>query len=193
MALTRAEREVSRHGWWSYLRDFPDGTGAAKAREALEKMPPAPASAEVLRRLATPTDGSLFLGELSPLECQVGYGALRVNDGGEVRVLGERCERFVFPHPPARVVYGIPEGFARFTAIGTRIDAREAAHGTWRYEVRLDERFVFQSPPLHDQPDGIPIEVALPAGAKRLEIRIDDYGDGHYDWAVLAQPLFHRT
>lgn len=193
MALARAEREASRLAWWSYLRDFPDGSGAAKAREALEKMPTAPGPAEVLKRLATPTEGSVFLGELSPLECQVGWGALRVNEGGEVRVLGERCECFLLPHPPARVVYGIPEGFVRFSAIGTRLDAREAAHGTWRYEVRFDDRTVFQSPPLHDQPDGIPIELPLPAGSKRLEIRIDDYGDGHYDWAALAWPMFHRT
>ena len=191
-ALARAELAASRHGWWSYVRDFPEGTGAAKARLALEKFPAAPAPAEVLKRLATPTEGSLFLGDLATIECQVGWGTLRVNEGGEVQILGERCERFISPHPPSRVVYGIPEAFTRFTAIGTRFNAREAAHGTWRYEVRIDDQQVFQSKALHDEPDGIPIELPLPEGAKRLEIRIDDYGDAYYDWAVLAQPLFHR-
>lgn len=191
-ALGFAERQGSRHGWWSYLRDFPEGQGAAKARESLEKMPPPPGAPETLKRLAACPEGSVFLGDVPALSCQVGWGNLRINEGGEVRVLGERCERFVFPHPPARVRWAVPEGAVRFTAIGTRIDAKEAAHGTWRYEVRLDEQSVFQSGPLHDQPDGIPIEVTLPQGSRVLEIVIDDYGDGHYDWAVLAYPLFHR-
>lgn len=191
-ALAVAERQGSRHGWWSYLRDFPDGQGAAKAREALEKMPPPPGAPETLKRLAACPEGSVFLGEVPALSCHVGWGSLRINEGGEVRVLGERCERFVFPHPPARVRWAVPEGAVRFTAIGTRIDAKEAAHGTWRYEVRLDEQSVFQSGALHDQPEGIPIEIPLPQGSRVLEIVIDDYGDGHYDWAVLAYPLFHR-
>jgi hypothetical protein len=192
-ALAAAERQGSRLGWWSYLRDFPEGQGAAKAREALEKMPPAASAPETLKRLAGCPEGSIFLGDLPALSCQVGWGKLGINEGGEVRVLGERCERFVLPHPPARVRWAVPEGAVRFSAIGTRIDAKEAAHGTWRYELRLDDQSVFQSGPLHDQPEGIPIEVTLPQGCRVLEIVIDDYGNGHYDWAALAYPLFHRA
>lgn len=191
-ALARAESEATRHAWWSYLRDFPDGAGAERARQELSKTPPAAAD-EKLPRLAAPSTSGIFAGELAPVSCQVGWGTMRVNEGGKVEVLGKSCDRFLFPHAAASIVYAIPEKAVRFSAIGTRIAAQEAEHGTWSYEVLVDGSSVFRSPALHEQPEGIPIEVAFPPGAREMTILIDDFDDGHYDWSVLAYPYFHSS
>lgn len=191
-SFAHAERAATRHAWWSHVRDFADGALAAKAREAIEKFPVPESPTEQIRALAVEPKEGIFLGDLKPLECELGWGTLRVNEGGTVRVLGQDCPRYVAPHPRARVLYAIPEGCTRLTAVGTRFDAPEAAHGTWNFEVRIDGKTLFSSSALTDQPDGIPIDVSWPKGCARLELRLDDYGDSHYDWAALAYPYLRR-
>jgi formylglycine-generating enzyme len=153
-----------------------------------------------LEELCKKPEAGIFLGDLEPLKVEVVHGIFTVNKVGwdtgniaeGVAVAGSKpCRTYLWLHSPASVVYAIPEGVTRFTAIGARLDNQTSLHGSWKYRVFIDDKPVFDSPPLHEFPKGIPIDVVVPSGAKRLSITVDDFGDSYGDHSLLAYPYFH--
>lgn len=142
--------------------------------------------------LARVPAGSVFLGDLTPTAARVASHEFEANPPDfAVSAAGRVCDQFLFAHAPSEVTYRIPARAVRFTAVGTRRGHPGTRHGTWKYRVVVDGRLVLESPPLHDLPDGIPIEVPLLATAQELTLLVDALGDHGWDHSVWAWPCFH--
>ncbi len=149
----------------------------------------------VLELLACIPDDAIFLGDLAFTKHHFGGLEFRIHkdaaDSDALPIAGKPCTTFLDVHAPASITYEIPDGAHRFTAIGSRRDRDFTVQGTWKYEVWIDDVRVFDSAPLHEKPEGIPIDVAIPEEARELTIKVDDFGDNYQDWSILAYPCFH--
>ncbi len=149
----------------------------------------------VLQQLSYIPDDAIFLGDLKFTKHHFGGLEFRsfkdATPGDALPIAGKPCTTFLDVHAPASITYEIPDEAHRFTAIGSRKDRDFTAHGTWKYEVWIDDIRAFDSVPLHQKPEGIPIDVAIPTGARELTIKVDDFGDNYQDWSILAYPCFH--
>ena len=63
--------------------------------------------------------------------------------------------------------------------------------GSVKFSVYLDGRKLMESPVLKDG-DSIPVKTAV-EGGRKLEIRVDDAGDGNAaDWGIIANGMLTR-
>ncbi|MCI0415704.1 SUMF1/EgtB/PvdO family nonheme iron enzyme [bacterium] len=148
----------------------------------------------LVEQLSHIPDDAIFLGDLVPMKVKVGSGTLNVCKDVNEKVLpigGKPCTTFLDLAAPASVTYEIPDDAHRFTAIGSRWDQDVCAHGTWKYEIWIDGIRVFDSPALHESPQGIPIDVSIPQQARELTIVVNDFGENSFDSSILAYPCFH--
>ncbi|MFC5456845.1 protein kinase domain-containing protein [Prosthecobacter fluviatilis] len=145
----------------------------------------------------------LSLSDLSPLHSQVGWGIYHANvlspvesrDGNYVSVAGKPCVEYLWAHANSRLEFAIPEGYTHFTAtgIGFRNDRPNMKHispGTWTYAVEVDGQRIFTSQPLKDYPGKeLPMDLAFPAGSRRLTLIVDNAGDSNNDQSHWAYPM----
>ena len=168
----------------------------------IENQPPVAQQPAAPPKAIPPAPGSNARGTVSLLdltpskEPKIGFGSLK--QGGErylgdaVVVNGERCNQWLGAHAPSRVVYAIPFGVKTFSAVGVRPD-NQSIPGSWRYMVRIDGNQVFRSKPLNEYRDfQVPIEVAVPMGAKTIELIVDELENFRNDHAVWALPVFKK-
>ncbi|WMB16715.1 NPCBM/NEW2 domain-containing protein [Akkermansia muciniphila] len=65
------------------------------------------------------------------------------------------------------------------------------SRGSVKFSVYLDGRKLMESPVLKDG-DSIPVKTAV-EGGRKLEIRVDDAGDGNAaDWGIIANGMLTR-
>jgi len=92
-------------------------------------------------------------------------------------------------HAPSRIVYDLAGRYERFRA---RIGAGEE-NGTVRFEVRVDGKSVFRSDVARGLAGWQSLDLAVD-GAKRLELLVDDAGDGYNsDMANWVQARVRRV
>ena len=103
------------------------------------------------------------------------------------RTIG-RPERFILAHAPAVFAYDLNGAWKEFRAdVGLPFGSR----GSVRFGVYLDGKKLFESPVLKDG-SSVPVQVAV-EGGKKLEIRVDDAGDGNTaDWGIIANGVLAR-
>jgi hypothetical protein len=89
------------------------------------------------------------------------------------------CDEIILAHAPSKVVFAIPPGARRFSAVGYNI-----LSGDVKYQVLADGKPLFVSP----QAGIVPMQVGLPAGARQLELVVDDLGNTGYDVAFWCYP-----
>ncbi len=157
---------------------------------------------------------AIYLGDLTPMLAEVGADLCRVFTNGSekiignappnvgpalggrkltVKVQGRDCLNFFFAHAPSRIVYKIPEGVKRFTAIGTKLEAIHESEGTWAYIVKINDQKVFESPWLVHSKQGFwLIDVPIPAGSKTIQLIIHEGNNNFCDNAIWAWPYFHK-
>lgn len=139
----------------------------------------------------------VFLGDLDPIISDVGYGVFSVNQGYEgynsVRILDEPHSVFLFAHSPSKLVYSIPPGVRRFTAIGAGIDSPTLEHD-WQYFVYLDGELVHESLHHEKHREGLPIDVRIPWESRIITLKIYSGGYGSVGLAdtCWAYPYFHK-
>ena len=155
--------------------------------------------------VAAPTQRAhpaLFLGDLSPLHYQVGWDVFSVSqlaerytqEGCYVAAAGRPCSQYLWAHASSRLEFAIPEGYTHFKATGIRLrndrpGRSDDGSGTWTYAVEVDGKPIFTSQRLHDYPNSeLPIDLAFPAGSRRLTLIIDNGGDGNNDHSLWAYP-----
>ena len=134
-----------------------------------------------IRKLMHPGYGAVFLGDLEPISAEVGWGNVVVNKGFDghdsVKILDEQHSVFLFAHSPSKLVYSIPSGMRRFTAIGVGLDHPETQHN-WKYLVYVDGKPVYESPYREEHLEGIPIDVPLPHDGRILILKIASGHEG---------------
>lgn len=100
--------------------------------------------------------------------------------------VGGRCREFLYAHPPSRVVYRVPAGAKRFSAIGYCVNSK-----TVRFRVAVNGKEVFRSGLA-----GIElVQVSLPRQAETIELWIDptnNTGISFNDQAFWCFPRFYR-
>lgn len=170
----------------------------AKSAGILEWKAIAADPATVQPANGTPPD--LFLGEITPIEAEVGWHSYRVSqfhqadlsEGSATKIGGKEAERYMWAHARSRIDFAIPSGYTRFTATGfgpVNETRGTRAHGQWRYQISIDGKQVFESKALSEHPNlELPIDVALPPGARRLTLEVDPMGDGNSDHAFWGNP-----
>ena len=133
--------------------------------------------------------------DLPVKDYRVGFADLWVGknvDDRKVLLNGQPCTEYLFSHAPSRVVFDIPPGVTSFSAYGIGTTGDKNVVGTWIYIVKVDGKEVFQSKPLVDYPTPqIPIQAAIPAGSKEIELIIDHMKNSFCDHAIWAVPTFH--
>lgn len=157
------------------------------------------------------TADKVFLGDLKPLKATVGWGAFKaIKDGdcglrdgdatGRFLVDGKPAQKGIFTHADSEIVFAVPRGVTKFTAIGTmpnyqrnsrNVNGFEVLDGSWNYIVIIDGIQVFESEPLCAYlKKQIPIEVEIPENAKYLTLKTLMLGDGNCDHSIWAEPYF---
>jgi quinoprotein glucose dehydrogenase len=126
------------------------------------------------------------LGELAAVSATTGFGRIGAGRScmdNPLRVAGKAYARGIGVHAPSRLVYEVPAGAKGFVSrVGVDDEARAGRVG---FEVWVDGRKAWGSGPIRAGTiDRTYVEI--PAGARRIELRVDDGGDGtngdHADW-----------
>lgn len=138
---------------------------------------------------------SVSLNDCKPSIAQVGWAiplkdCLFPSDLGPVpffRTIG-KPERFILAHAPAVFSYDLGGRWKEFRAdVGLPFGSR----GSVKFSMYLDGRRLMESPVLKDG-DSVPVKVAV-EGGRKLEIRVDDAGDGNAaDWGIIANGVLIR-
>jgi hypothetical protein len=135
------------------------------------------------------TGTPIRLTECQPLLVSVGAEIFRVNQA-RGPTLPPRfdeagpCNEFLFAHAPSQLTYAIPPGATEFSAIGYNVRST-----TVKFRVFVDGRGVFESPVAGI----VPVHVALPPGAKRLDLIVDDFDGNGWDWSFWCYPRFSTS
>lgn len=121
--------------------------------------------------------------EPAPDVCCHTYTPLRIGD--------ETFDKGIGAHANGEIVLSLDGGFSRFKAL-VGIDNNEDTQGTRgsaQFIIRVDGEERFKSPVCRGGGAPVPVDVGLD-GAQRLELIINDAGDGHTydqaDWAIAA-------
>lgn len=138
--------------------------------------------------------GSIDITALKAKKASVGAGSLTINtnDTGEsFNAGGAPCTKYIFAHAPSTLVFDVPAGARFFLATGVRRNAR--VEGSWKYIVVVDGKPLFESRPLNTY-EGFEAEiaVALPAGAKEIQLQIDTCGSDNGDHSIWGFPRFQK-
>ena len=148
----------------------------------------------------------LFLGDLSPVDAVVGWDRFHANfysrgevlNGLGVYVGGAPCTQYLWAHPASRVEFIIPSGYTRLTATcvgpsSVTTGRSLKKNGSWSYQVQIDGSTVFQSKALDTYASReVPVDVKIPAGARRLTLITDPMGSPNSDHAFWALPMLHN-
>ncbi|MCS7063025.1 MAG: NPCBM/NEW2 domain-containing protein [Methylacidiphilales bacterium] len=157
---------------------------------------------------------AIYAGDVTPMLAEVGADFCRVFTNGAERIIGNappnpppalggrriiikvqgrECQSFFFTHAPSRIVYKVPEGVKRFTAIGTMPEEIHESEGTWSYIVKINDQKVFETPWLvHAKQKYWLIDVPIPSHAKTIQLIVHEGNNKFCDNAVWAWPYFHK-
>ncbi len=131
----------------------------------------------------------ISLHDVQPLKAQVGWGmpmwdVLYPSELGPVPffIKSAKPKRFIFAHAPAVFAYDLGGAWDKFKAVfGLPI----GASGSVRFSVWLDGKQLTKTGVLRDG-NSTCVELDV-KGAKMLEIRVDDGGNGNGgDWGIIA-------
>lgn len=138
---------------------------------------------------------SISLNDCKPSVAQVGWAVplwdvLFPSDLGPVpffRKIG-KPEHFILAHAPAVFSYDLDGRWKEFRAdVGLPFGSR----GSVKFSVYLDGNKLVETPVLKDG-SSVPVKVAV-EGGRKLEIRVDDAGDGNTaDWGIIANGILTR-
>jgi len=92
------------------------------------------------------------------------------------------CDEFLFAHAPSSVIYEVPRGMSRFSAIGFNTISQHT-----KFEVWADEKRIFESP----QAGIAVVDVKLPPGTKAISLKVNSLGDPHHDLSFWCYPRLH--
>ncbi|HLY10541.1 MAG TPA: NPCBM/NEW2 domain-containing protein [Planctomycetota bacterium] len=183
-------KQLLTHCKGVYESALPDSSGLLRAK--IEKRLDGLQTLGIL-----PSQPIIDLTTLTPKKATVGYFVLGVNTNVKnipFLVQGKECRQYLFAHAPSSLVYDLPPRCKTFTATGTKLDKSEpSVAGTWKYLVIVDGKTLFESKPLIEV-KGVELEISvtLPAGARELELKIDEMGENASDWSVWAYPRLVR-
>lgn len=152
----------------------------------------------------------IFLGDLKPMRAKVGYAQYFVirdgvigNDLSKEFLVNEKpARKGLFAHADSEVIFAIPNGVTKFTAVGTgpnfkakraskNVNGLDMLDGSWTYEVLIDGVQVYESEPLCAYvKKEAPIQVDIPENARHITLKTHMLGNGHSDWSIWAEPYF---
>lgn len=152
----------------------------------------------------------IFLGDLKPMKAKVGYAEYFVIRDGvigngfskEFLVDEKPAKKGLFAHADSEVIFAIPNGVRKFTAVGTgpnfksgraskNVNGLDMLDGSWSYEVLIDGVQVYESEPLCAYvKKEAPIQVDIPENARHITLKTHMLGNGHSDWSIWADPYF---
>ena len=126
-----------------------------------------------------------------PQSSDVGWGSLTVNrpiDREGPIVEGKACRRYLGAHAPSHVVYRLPAwtGGKRLLARGFMRQKR-SRNGV-KFIVRIDGKTLHRSREVTKTASCVDIAVRIPAGARKLELAVDDLGDREANHAYWVRP-----
>jgi hypothetical protein len=182
--------------WYRLATQHLSGLTKAKLEKRLEEIAAGPGAPMYgPNRIPPPgAPGSIDLTTLKAKKAAAAHGGLGFNssDTGEVpSVAGKECKTYIFAHAPSNLIYEIPAGTRFFLATGVRRAPR--VEGSWKYMVTVDGKMLWESKSLTTY-EGFEVEiaVALPPGAKEIQLSTDTLGSDNGDHCVWAYPRFQK-
>jgi serine/threonine-protein kinase len=144
-------------------------------------------------RLQQAAKDFVFLSDRAPQSEKVAWAELGLNTMPAVTGArecvkdGKSFSKFIFAHAPSRVVYRLPAGATRFTAlVGLPQDGADKSHGC-RFLVMANGRELFRSPVVLSDTELVKVDVKL-ANVSTLELVADSVGDTTGDHSVWFEP-----
>jgi hypothetical protein len=192
-------------GWWDLaqkssgtLRTAYQGRAVKWYRDALPQLPAGLEKARVEQRVKMASGGDqpaqkAYLTQLTPKSAETGDKGLGVNNyphnpGKKPALAGKPVEEFLAAHAPSSLTYAIPPGSRSFSAVGMSMAQKEIV-----FVVKVDGMEVYRSEQLDRYADGVaPISVALPAGAKEIQLITLAPGGKNGKHSVWCWPCFER-
>ncbi|MDB5321254.1 MAG: hypothetical protein JWN40_2885 [Phycisphaerales bacterium] len=201
-----AERQASQgDAWWDLgqkssgtVRAAYQGRAVKWYQDALPQLPAGLAKARVEQRIKIAGGGDqaaqkAYLTRLTPKSAETGDKGLGVNkyphNPSKKPVLADGpVEEFLAAHAPSSLTYAIPAGSRGFSARGMSMALKEIV-----FVVKVDGKEVYRSEQLDEYADGVAkISVALPAGAKEIQLITLDVGGKNAKHSVWCWPCFER-
>jgi hypothetical protein len=152
----------------------------------LKETPKSAIQATERRRRPVEKIDGIYLDSLKPVSAVQGWGKLQLNQSvweKPMMIGSQSFQRGLGTHAPARIVYDIPAGFKRFTAMA---GADAATSPTVDFDVLADGKSLWKSGLMDKSTGAKTVDVNI-TGAKQLELRVGDGGNGisgdHADWA----------
>lgn len=182
-----------------------ENAAIAKALAALEASKPEPLVLETAKVLAasftaspgpSPSEAegpTCHLSDSSPLSAKVGYGSAAFNrlpeDGLLFSCASRLFPRGIYAHAPAKHVWNLDGKWKSFSAHAGLPDGRDG--GSCVFVVKGDGKELSRSKKTEG---GQLVSLKLPvAGVKRLELIVEDAGDGiSSDWGCWFDPMVSR-
>ncbi len=171
----------------------PAGDQSEKPASDLSERPAGPSGPREAERK------TVYLSDFKPASATVGWATLGMNrmpremaPSGKCRCRGREFTRYICAHAPSRVVYRLPEGARRFTALVGLSDT-SGGHGSVAFVVVGDGRTLFKSAVLTGTSKPVPVDVDV-TGIKQLELVCDQDGGGQgWDHSVWFEPRLEIT
>jgi hypothetical protein len=136
-----------------------------------------------------PPKPDMYLGDLTPVSAEQGWGELQIDksvEGKPLTIGDQQFERGLGSHANGRIVYEIPEGACRFVAlVGIDAERKDALDASVVFRVLIDDEQVFDSGVMFGSTPAMAVDVRIGEG-QRLTLVMDDAGNGqsndHADW-----------
>jgi len=111
----------------------------------------------------------------------------REKELAEPHIDGRKVSRYFLAHAPSRVLFELPEPFARFRAKGYLGHER----GNVRFVVKADGAVLYSSDAL-SEPGSVDINVTFPSSPKILELVVDPLGPNTADHSFWLEPVLEK-
>ncbi len=178
--------------------DFTELRESSASRNVFVRTAKAPGSTGAQTPAPKRNGSSVSLLDLKLESSEVAEGELMLGGfaylGGRVLVNGEECKTWIGACAPSKILYNLPPGVKAFSAIATCTDGQGGkSETTWVYVVKVDGKKLYTSPKL-DPASGrdVPIDVAIPEGAKTLELIVEKDGERRKPGTVWANPMLWK-
>lgn len=152
-------------------------------------LPPAPRDETQAKPGRGEGRREVWLDEFGALGFTCGWGTPRANrsvEGNPLRIGGREFKRGIGTHAKSRFALELFGETESFSAVAGIDDEQTAERASVEFVVRGDGDVLWRSGVLKAAGGGKPLEVDL-RGVRRLELEVDDAGDGigndHADWA----------
>ncbi|QQL44278.1 NPCBM/NEW2 domain-containing protein [Sulfuriroseicoccus oceanibius] len=113
------------------------------------------------------------------------YGAAKINEsssGGKLTIAGKTYEKGIGVHATSEIPLSIPKGVSSLTGLAG-IDDNAAGPGKVQFRILSGSSVLWESPEISHGDAAVAFDVAVPSGARKLYLQVDELENNAHDHA----------